>query len=130
MSDLEPDVPEVLQTEAPDQLTAVPVCVEEVRTPVRIQALPRKGGSTRTRTVDTTAERLLTADHRRASAVLMATDQNLLIAFSEAAAQDASSMSVWPKLVPFTVSATVEVWVAAATATTPVSITTERWAEG
>lgn len=131
-AELQPDVGEVLQEE-PQKYTAIPVCVEDVKGPVRVQVLPRKGGSTRTRTVtDTKAVQVLDADARRASAVLMSIENDLLFAFSEAATQDTSTMSVWPKLVPLPCSATVPVWIKCATAaqTTRVSITTELWAEG
>lgn len=128
--ELQPDVSDVLQEEAPDQLTAIPVCVVEHKAPVRVQLLPDKTGSTQTRTVSTTPKSYLRADHRRGRAVLMSMDQNIRIAFSEAAAQDDSSMSLWPKLVPFEVPAAVEVWVKSTTETTSVSFTTFGWAAG
>jgi hypothetical protein len=130
-SELQPDTAEVLQAEAPEKLTAVPVCVEEVRAPVRAQQLPRKGGSTQTRTVSTAAKRYLLADHWRGSVTIMSMDQNIMVGFSEAAAQDPEgAMSIWPKLVPLVVTATVEIWLASVAATTDVSLTAERWAEG
>jgi hypothetical protein len=131
VTDLQPDVSEVLQEE-PEYVMSVQGAVS-VRGPVRTQALPRKGGATRTRTVsDVKASQVLTADPRRARVTLMSMDQDMLVAFSDAASQDPSTMSAWPKGVPFTCDATVDVYVQCATAaqTTRVSITTELWAEG
>lgn len=100
--------------------------------PVRTQALPRKGGATRTRVVPAAKVQLLTSDPRRARVVLMSMDQELMIAYSDAAAQDPSTMTIWPKGVPFECTATVDVFVqcAADAQTTRVSVTTELWAEG
>lgn len=131
-AELQPDTAEVLQEE-PAHYQAIPVCVEDVKAPVRVQLLPQKGGSTRTRTVsDVKATQVLEANPRRGSAVLMSMDQEMLVAFSQASCQDPSTMSVWPKAVPFPVPATVDVYVQCATAaqTTRVSITTSLWAEG
>lgn len=132
-ADLQPDTGEVLQEEAPHGYQAIPVCVSEVKTPVRVQPLPRKGASTRTRTVtDTKAVQVLEANPRRYSASLMSMDQEMLVAFSQAACQDPSTMAVWPKAVPFPITATVDVYVQCATTsqTTRVAIVTELWAEG
>lgn len=127
---LEPDVHEVLQEETPEELTAIPVEVRSVDGPVRVQLLPDKGAATLTRTVTATeAKRVLVADARRRSAVLVSIDQNILVAFSEAACQADSAMAVWPKLVPLTVPATVEVWVKSATGTTAVSVQSFLWAQ-
>lgn len=131
MSDLQPDTPEVLQEE-PEYVMSVQGAVT-VKGPVRTQALPRKGGATRTRTVGATkAAHVLTPDHRRARVTLMSMDQEMLVGFSEAAIQDAASMTVWPKAVPFVCEATVDVYVQCAVDAeeTRVSITTELWAEG
>lgn len=131
MSDLQPDTGEVLQEE-PEYVMPVQGAVS-VTGPVRTQALPRKGGATRTRVVgDTKAVQLLTADHRRAKVTLMSMDQEMLVAFSEASTADPSAMSVWPKGVPFPCEATVEVWAQSAVTaqTTRISVTTELWAEG
>ncbi len=130
-SELQPDTAEVLQEE-PEYVMSVQGTVA-VKGPVRTQALPRKGAATRTRTVgDTRAVQLLTADPRRGRVTLMSMDQEMLIAFSEAACQAASSMTVWPKAVPFVCDATVDVYVQCAvdSETTRVSVTTELWAEG
>lgn len=127
--DLQPQVDEVLQVEA-EELTTVPVRVAEVCAPVRVQALPRKAASSRTRRLGADrAERVLLADHRRARAVLVA-PAPFLVGFSEASAQDASTMAWWPGGVPFECGAVAEVWVRAAAEATEVSVVTERWAAG
>lgn len=130
--DMQPDTDEVLQAEAPESYQAIPVCVNEVKGPVRVQILPHKGGSTRTRTVTTTPVRLLTADHRRAYARLrtLVLAEGIAYAFSETAAQDLAGMSELPGLEVETLTATTELWVRALTGTTRVSLTTARWAEG
>lgn len=129
--ELEPEVEDVLQAEAPP-LTAIPVCITDTKTPIRAQVLPHKGGSTRTRNVPATAgTQVLRADHFRGLATLMSIDQNMLVTFTKGLdpVGDAQYWTLWPKLVPFPITACVDVWVAAATATTNVSITTEDWAE-
>ena len=128
MPDLQPDPSEVMQEEG-ETLSSVPVVVEEVKAPVRVQVLPRKGGSTRTRTVSAVPVQLLTADHWRANTILMG-DVAFRVAFSQAAAQDSSTMALWPGLVPLSVDATVEVWAVAAGDDVQLSIITTRWAEG
>jgi len=132
VSDLQPDTGEVLQEEAPDEYQSIPVCVTEVKTPVRTQELPRKGGSTRTLTVTTTPKRYLTADHRRAWAKLRALDLDAAVAyaFSLASAQDLSTMAELPGLESETLDATTELWVRAVEDTARISITTSNWAEG
>jgi len=132
VSDLQPDTGEVLQEEQ-EKYTAIPVCVEDVKGQVRVQVLPLKGGSTRTRVAtDTKAIQVLEANPRRGRATLMSMDQEMYVAFSQASVQDSATMTVWPKGVPFPVTASVDVYVqcAVASQTTRVSITTELWAEG
>lgn len=125
--DLQPDTMDALQAEDPSLAPAVAVKHEG---PLRVQSLPRKAAGTRTRTVGTTASKVLAADHRRASALIMSIGQNMLFAFNSASAQDPSTMSLWPANVPFTLTADTELWVASATATTSISITSEFWATG
>jgi hypothetical protein len=128
--ELQPDVAEVIQEEPGEYVTDIGVCVKSIVPPVRVQELPRKLATSQTKTVGTTAVRLLRADHWRASAVFVAFEQDVFLAFNEASAQDTSSMSRWPVSVPFTLTAATELWVASSTSTTMVSITTERWATG
>ncbi len=127
VDDINPDKDDVVQVEEIPLSEAVPVQVEG---PVRVQLLPRKGGTTFTKTLTTSPQRLLAADHRRAKATLMSIGQNLLVSLSQASAQDASRMALWPQNFPFVVEADTEVWAASSTSTTVVSVTTELWAEG
>jgi hypothetical protein len=131
---LQPDTADVLQEEGP-AVEAVPVCITDSKAPVRVQVLPRKGGATMTRDLTTTPLRVLSADHRRASATVIATgaDDLFLVAFTETAAQAESTMTLWPGRVPFETDATTEVWLAVpadpGTGVT-VGISTQLWAEG
>jgi hypothetical protein len=134
MTDLQPDVADVLQEES-ETLTTVPVCIAEQKSPVRTQALPRKGGATFTKVLSTTPQRVLTADHRRALTTIMASAEAdvFLIAFTEASAQAEATMCLWNGRESYTSGATTEVWlsvpVTPGTAVT-VGISTELWAEG
>lgn len=128
MTDLQPDTADVLQEEGEPGGT-VPVCITDQKTPLRVQQLPRKGGATFTKTVGTTALQILWPDHRRARARVASTSA-ILIAYDMAAAQDPTTMAVWPAGQPFEASATTDVWVAAASGTAQVGVITEFWAEG
>lgn len=126
--DLQPDDLEVLQAENNGPEPAVLVHVEG---PIRNQQMPNKQGATRTRSsVGTTPIRLLTADHRRASFKLMSIGGNMLFAFNSAAAADPSAMATWPQNVQYAGTHDGEVWAAAATGTTSISVVTEYWATG
>lgn len=127
--DLQPDVSEVIQEEA-DYDASIQVCVSDVKVPLRVQELPRKLATSQTRTLTTTVQRLLRADHYRATAVLVSFDQDVYLAFNEASAQDTSTMSRWPVNEPFRLTAAVDLWARSVTSTTDVSVTTERWATG
>jgi hypothetical protein len=128
--ELQPDVSEVLQEEAPDDYQAVKVCVEDIKAPVRVQELPRKMATTMSRSLGTTAFRVLRADHYRASATITSFDQDIYLAFNEASAQDTSTMARWPVDHPYTHTAATDVWVKTVADTSEVSIITERWATG
>jgi hypothetical protein len=134
MTDIEfqPDVDEVLQMEPETPLTSIPVCVEEVRGPVRVQELPRKAGATKTVVItDTVPHRVLRADHYRAEATLISFEQDFYFALNPQSAQEASQMARWPALVPLVLSTTTPVYVVALTSsTTTVSVITELWATG
>lgn len=131
-TDLQPDVSEVLQTEEPygdTHIVKVQVCG-----PTRTQPLPRKGGATFTKTVGVLgsvigAANVLRADHRRAVAYLVAASP-FLVAYNDANAQSVDTMATIPANVLLPVSATVDVWVAAPTATVAVSVLVEDWATG
>lgn len=126
VDDINPDKDDVLQVEDPD-----PQAVEvRIVGPAKVQQLPHKGGSTRTRTIGTTPVRMLSADHRRARAVLMSVGANALFALGKEQAADPSTMALWPQNVSFVVTTDTEVWAAAATGTTSMSVMTELWAEG
>lgn len=131
---LQPTTEQVIQAE-PDYvdnpLSSLPVVVEQIKGPVRTQALPRKAGSTRTRNAPFGDPiRVLGLDPRRASVKLVGYDDDFLFAFTEANAQTPRTMSRWPKGIPYECTATTEVWIAGNTMDTDVSITVELWAEG
>lgn len=130
MTDLQPDTHEVLQEEP--YVMAVTGSMS-VSGPVRTQALPRKGGATRSRLVgDGKPVQLLTADPRRARAVLLSLDKAVYVGYGQASATDASTMVAWPAGVPFECAATVDVFVQCAEQgqNTMISVATEMWAEG
>lgn len=129
-SELQPDTTEVLQEE-PEYVMSVQGAVT-VKGPVRTQALPRKGGATRTVTVTETPKRYLTADHRRASVKLRALDLDdaVAYAFNEASAGELGAMAELPGLEVETLTCTTELWVRAVSGTARIAITTENWAEG
>jgi hypothetical protein len=126
--EFQPDLPVVLQIEG-QYGTEPPVNVKVVG-PVRTQDMPLKSGATFTKVVGTTPIRLLFPDHRRAQATIISIGQNMLIAFSNASAQDPSRMALWPANVAFTHPGATELWVASATATTSVAVLTGLWATG
>lgn len=133
--DLQPELDEVYQVE-PEMGREAPVGVAVVG-PVRTQALPLKAMATRTVPITTTPVKVLQADHRRASATLMAIGQNMLVAFNTASASDplavgatSSRMALWPQNVPFEITGDTEVWVASATGTATLTVITGMWATG
>lgn len=132
MSDIElqPDATEVIQEEAPEYVSAIEVCVKDVKVPVRVQELPRKLATSRTLTITTTPAKILRADHWRASARITSFDEDVYIAFNEASAQDTSTMARWAADVPYTHTATTEVWIRSLQNTSEISVITERWATG
>jgi hypothetical protein len=131
--DLQPTTPEVLQSEeAPEgDYPIVAVSLVKSSVPVRTQELPHKGGATFTNgAVTTTPIRILRADKRRALATLMSIGGNMRIAFNNASAQDPSRMQLWPQNVAYYVGHDTDVYVAADTVNTAVSVSTELWATG
>lgn len=127
-TDLQPDVPAVLQEEDDGGLT-VPVCLVEQKSPLRVQALPRKAGANMTRPITTTPSRVLRADPRRASALLVCASA-FYVAFSRAGAQETISMTLWPANVPLDCEATTDIYVRTVTSTADLGIATYLWAEG
>jgi hypothetical protein len=127
-TDLQPDTADVLQEEDTSAVT-VPVCITDQKSPVRVQTLPRKAGATLTKGLTTTAQRVLRADHRRASATLMSASA-FYLAFSLASAQDTSTMALCLAGVPVDCEATTDVYVRTVTSTADLGIITFLWAEG
>lgn len=125
-ADLQPEELDVLQAE---ETTVQPAVLVRHEGPIRTQALPRKQGGTRTRTITTTAQLLLSADHRRASVTLISSAA-FVFSFSAGAAQDPSTMAAWPPNVPYVCNADTALYAAAATGTAVLSIITEFWATG
>jgi hypothetical protein len=125
---MQPDVDDVLQVEEPG---TEPVVKVDQQGPVRTQALPTKAGATRTFTVGTlpTPFHILWPNPRRKQALLIA-PAPFLVALNGASAQDGSTMAQWPANVPFPVTATTDVWVAAVADTVAVSVVSEFWATG
>jgi hypothetical protein len=126
---MQPDVEDVLQVEDPEGTEATVKVVQQG--PVRTQALPSKAGSTRTVLVNPlpSPTLILRANPRRRQALVVA-PAAFLVAYGDANAQDVSTMALWPANVPLPVTAVVDVWVAAPTATVSVSIVSEFWATG
>lgn len=129
---MQPTEHEVLQEEPPS-FTTIPVRVVAVDAPVRVQELPRKTGSTSTRTIGSTAVKVATADPYRAQLTLMSMTQDIYVAFTRHGSEEVLTSSIWPKLVPMVITAVTDVWVVSGAAgrdDTLVSITMERWATG
>lgn len=125
-ADLQPEELESLQAE---QAYPQPPIIVKHDGPIRTQPLPRKQGGTRTRTLTTTTQLLLSADHRRSSFTLISPSA-FLFAFSASGAQDPSTMAAWPANIPYTCNADTALYAAAATGTAVLTIVTEFWATG
>lgn len=133
--ELQPSVSDVLQEEPVENLTAIPVKVACVDTPVRTQELPRKAATSVTRTAVNTPFRILVANKYRASVRLVSFDTDMLVAFNSASKETPSTMSRWPKTVPLTITATTDIWISSYSVdgtpvSTSVSVITEQWAVG
>lgn len=127
--DLQPETDEVLQSEARID-PPVSVCVEYIKTPVRVQELPRKGGTTRSYILPkSTIKQLIAADHFRSKATIIG-DIAFYIGFNQVSTSDTSMMVLWPANVPFYVTAIVDVYVLPTADTTTISVATELWATG
>lgn len=125
-ADLQPDELDALQAE---DTTPQPAVLVKHEGPLRVQILPRKQGATRTRSITTTSQLLLSADHRRASFTLIGSAA-FLFALSASAAQDPSTMVSWPANVPYTCTADTALYAAAVAGTVTLGIITEYWATG
>jgi hypothetical protein len=120
----EPDDAEVVQVEDGADYTAKVV----VEGPVRTVELPSKsGGMFTVPAVDGNGQRLLGRDPRRKQATIVALAQDVRVGGSQAQASLAGAR--WPANVPLVYSGKDEVWAAAVTATTDVSVIVENWAD-
>lgn len=132
MTDLQPDLDEVLQAEehGPNEEIPVAVVVEGV---VRTQTLPQKSGSTKTVPIAAAGARpvkVLSADHRRARTQLMAIGGAFRFAFNVGSKEDPSTMALWPANTAMTHLGDDEIWVIAETVAITLSVVTGRWAVG
>lgn len=134
MTDLQPDLYEVLQAEEHGTNEEAPVTVA-VTGVVRTQALPEKSGSTRTFSLaaagaGVTPIRALKADHRRSRVTLMGIGGSWRFAFDPASKEDPARMALWPANVPYVHLGDDEIWIAADTLAVTVSVAAGRWATG
>ena len=109
---------------------AVPVHVDG---PVQTQTLPPRTSVLRTITVTTTPMELLARDLRRQRAVVYSFDQDVIIALRSSEAGSGPAFTTagarWPKGSALTLFGASQVWVAAVTGTTSVTIVSESWAD-
>jgi len=123
-AELEPDLQDVLQLEAP--LAAMPVRIEG---PVRTQQLPNRDRTARLVTATTARYlQLLTADPHRAFAEIESFDQDVYLAYDQTASIGDTNVQRCAKGRPYRITARTAVYVAAVTSTTQVSVAQERWA--
>lgn len=122
-SEFEPSADTVMQDEHP-ALKSVPVTVEA---PVTVHELPARGGGYRALELDTTAERILTADPRRKSAIILPVDGDIYIGDDQAQATG-DGRPRWTSGVPLPITHRDEVWASATTGTVEVTIVIEQWA--
>lgn len=120
---MQPDLDEVLQVENVEpHLVPVKVCE-----PAEVRELPAKRIAPHVVPVGTTAGvKLLSADPRRKSALIIARTQDILIGANQAQAQLSGT---WiPKTVLFPITACTELWAVGDGAGTDVSVIEEYWA--
>jgi hypothetical protein len=120
---MEPELDEVLQTE-PDDAHIIPVKVCE---PVETRELPTKRLAPRTVPITSTvAGKLLSADPRRKSALIVGRSSDILIGVTQA---QANLTGTWyPGSVPYPTTTTGELWAKGDGANTDVSVIEEYWA--
>lgn len=121
--DMQPDLGDVLQEEAPE-LGVVPVKICE---PVEARELPSKRLGPRTVPLGSTvASKLLSRDPRRKSATIIARTQDILIGANQSQAQLSGA---WvPGVVPLVITAEAELWAIGDGASTDVTVIEEYWA--
>lgn len=124
MSDITPDLDELLQVDEPPAMSTVPVRMTEA---VTVYDLPARRVLTDSRLVDdATFVKVLDTSKKRARAFLIATTNPIRIRTSSS-----GEGLQWPAGVPFPIRHTREVWVKCATAamTSEVGFVEEFWAD-
>lgn len=129
--DVTPGPGEIVQAEE-EEFNARPVGVT-VSGPVQTREVPASGhpGYQTVSAVGTTvAVRLLALEPRRKYATLLAHDQDMWIATSQAGAQAGAGGAMRiPAVVPFVIGHMHEVWACAVTGTTDIGVETVNWSE-
>lgn len=129
--DVTPDPDEIVQAEE-DDYAARPVGVT-VCGPVQTREVPAAGhpGYQTASAVGTAVGvRLLALEPRRKYATLIALDQDIWIATSQAGAQAGAGGAMRiPAVVPYVIGHMHEVWACAVTGSTDISIETVNWSE-
>jgi len=130
-ADLTTDNDDLYQVEpAVLPLTPIPVYIEG---PVQVQDPPACQLIVTQVFVDSTAgfiqpQRVLGEDPRRKIARIVSSDQKIRVGRSQKQVMSPDTCAVWPVGVPLEIAARSEVWIAADTATTRVSVVAELWA--
>lgn len=97
-----------------------------VQGPVRVQELPRTSSGMHTVTVGTTPKRVLTADPRRAKALLVSRTADMYFGGSQAEALGGYG-AWWPLGTVLPLHHCDEVWISAVSGTTDITVITESW---
>lgn len=142
MTSMQPETGEILQRGPADTpLSRVPVTVEEIRAPVRVQDLPAKGGTMRRYALTTTGDpvQVLAADPRRRVARLIAYDKTaasdgIILGNSRGEVAAGGFSALLPigldGLSPVLPMGSMgEVWALALTANATLTVVPELWAE-
>lgn len=126
--DLQPELDEVLQAQGDD--SAVSVTVTDIKSPVRTQELPRRGGATRSYTLAAGAvpRRVAANNPRRASIILIAYGGDVYVSYGQQGSQDTMTQARWPAGVPLMLTSTQSVFVTPVTVAITLSTITEMWA--
>lgn len=129
--DLTPDPDEIVQTE--DPYSAAPPIGVMVCGPVETREVPAAaypGYRTESAVDAIVGRRALTLEPRRKYATITAMTQDIWISTSQGGVlAGAGGAMRWPAVVPYVVGHMHEVWVAAVTGTTDVSVETVNWSE-
>lgn len=123
-----PDNDQVMQDERPP-MPVIPVRVEG---PVRTAELPARGSGFTTVVVGTDGARILTADPRRKSTLLLPVDADIWLGDSQAQVRVPTTGDpiggFWPAGTPCPLNTCDEVWASASSATTRITVISEQWA--